>query len=650
MSANRINDLLSGAANRGAQPGDPWDQPLPLGWHIDAPPFPEGVFPPAVEEYVSALTEATQTPRDLPGTVALGILSASIGGRVDVQCPTWIEPTNLFAVPVLAPASRKSAVVSACREPLVDAERQLRETIGNDVHDSQTRWEVLSKSAEAAKAKAAKTGDLGDMDDALKSVRTAEEAREQIVGWPRLSTSDATPEALIGLLAEQGGRIAALSAEAGVFTALTGRYTQKPNLDPVLMAHAGDTITVDRRSRPPEHVDHPALTIVASIQPYALREMVSRDDFAGRGLLARVLWSLPADNTGHRRVRDVEPVPDAVAAKYRARITALATWAASKEDRTVVKLDDAATDLFLDYAEHVERLLRPTAALGEYRLTREWGGKLVGAVARIAGCLHAARGRDTLHEPIGAATVRDAIRLGEYYRAHAVLALTPADDQRTEAARTLLGWLVEKDMKAFKVRDLQRTGPGALRKGDVLGRLLDYLAHLGWVRPSAAGGYELHPDADELLNRRDTCDNCDTEEETPGQDTYTPPEDLSQPAATGCDNTPGLGQPVATCRSDLRQAGDTSKPPLTRENPGRVADVAMVDALDHQPRLVVDLAKLAGMDVWSAEKALKRLAADGHATYHPSGNGTPAAWSKVAATTPPLPKSLAGDLAGESPF
>jgi hypothetical protein len=587
MSDNRVNDLLAGGATRGSKPDDPWEPPLPLGWHIDAPPFPEGVFPPAVEKYVTALTEATQTPRDLPGTVALGVISASIGGRVDVQCPTWVEPTNLFAVPVLAPASRKSAVVSACREPLVDAERQLRTDIGNDVHDSQTRWEVLSKIAEAAKAKSAKSGITGDNDDvldeALKAVQAAEKARDEIKVWPRLSTSDATPEALIGLLAEQRGRIAAISAEAGVFTSLTGRYTKSPNLDPVLMAHAGDTITVDRRSRPPEHVDHPALTIVASIQPYALREMVNRDDFAGRGLLARVLWSLPADNTGHRKVRDVAPVPDAVYAAYCARIIALATWAAGEKDRTVVKLDDDATDVLLNYAEHVERLLRPAAALGEYRLTREWGGKLVGAVARIAGCLHAAQGRRALHEPIAAGTVAAAIRLGEYYRAHAVLALSPADDQRTEASRTLLTHLVEKDMKTFKVRDLCRTGPKSLRKADVLGRLLDYLAHLGWVRLSAAGGYELHPDAGELLNRGDTGDTGRHEEENPGQDTYTHPEDVSPPWATTGDSAPDPDETVAPCRPAGRQSGDTSEPSLTRENRDvspRVAPVALVDASD----------------------------------------------------------------------
>jgi hypothetical protein len=564
---------------------DGWDDPLPLGWHVKAPAFPVGVFPTAVERHVAALAEATQTPRDLPGTVALGVVAASIGGRIDVQCPTWVEPTNLFTVPVMPPASRKSAVVAACRAPLVDAERQLRDELGSQVHDTQTEWEILHKRAESAKAKAAKSGEHDDLADAQEAVRAAEDARARIVAWPRLSTADATPEALVGLLAEQGGRIAALSAEAGVFASLTGRYAKTPNLDPVLMAHAGDTITVDRRSRAPEHVDHPALTIVASIQPFALREMVDRDDFAGRGLLARVMWSVPADNAGYRKVRDVDPVPDAVAAAYRTLIVDLAVWAGSRRDRLVLKLDDQATEELLTYAERVEKLLRPRGALGEYRLTREWGGKLVGAVARIAGCLHAARGVESLDEPISGGTMRAAVQLGDYYQAHAVLALAPGNDKQTEDARALLGWLVDKGRTTFTVRELCRVAPRAMRTADVLNKLLSYLGDLGWVRRAAdVTGYELHPDAARHLHRGDSGDTGDNTEETAGQPTDDTP---APPVATPGDTRRQVATPPGDVSPPVATSGDTPGDApathLTSGNRSGVAGVAAVAAPPRQP-------------------------------------------------------------------
>lgn len=560
----------------------PWEEPLPLGWHVNAPAFPTDVLPPVIRRYVLALAEATQTPADLPGTVALGVFSASIGGRVDVQCPTWVEPTNLFGVPVLPPASRKSAVVAACRAPLAEAERQLRDSIGDQVHDSQTEAEILAKRAEAAKAKAAKSGEPDDLVDAQELVRAAEDARQRIVAWPRLSTVDATPEALVSLLAEQGGRIAAISAEAGVFASLTGRYAKAPNLDPVLMAHAGDAITIDRRSRVPEHVEHPALTIVASIQPYALREMVDRDDFAGRGLLARVLWSMPVDNAGYRKVRDVNPVPEAVNAAYRTLVVDLAVWAGTQSATTLLKLDDDATEVLLSYAEQVEKLLRPTGVLGEYRLTREWGGKLVGAVARIAGCLHAAgHGVDGLGEPINEATMRAAVALGEYYRQHAVLALTPGDDKRTETARTLLVHLVDKGKTTVTVRDLCRTGPKALRKADTLARLLTYLAELGWVRESGtATGYEVHPEASQHLHRGDTGDTGDSGGESAGHATYTPPPQGVAPTGDNGRHVPDRRESHADLSPPVAPTGDTLAAGVTqamsRGNAGGVAPVAPV--------------------------------------------------------------------------
>ncbi|HEX5543259.1 MAG TPA: YfjI family protein [Micromonospora sp.] len=551
------------------QPAE-WSDPLPLGWHTKAPAFPAGVFPPAVEQYVTALAEATQTPRDLPGTVALGILAACIGGKVDVQCPTWVEPTNLFVVPVMPPASRKSAVVAACRAPLAEAERQLRDDVGDQVHDTRTAWEVLHRRAEAAKGTAAKTGDPADMAEAQEAVREAEQAREQIVAWPRLSTDDATPEALVSLLCEQGGRIAAISAEAGVFASLAGRYTTKPNLDPVLKAHAGDEITVDRRSRDPEHVARPALTIVASIQPYALREMVDRGDYAGRGLLARPLWALPADNTGYRRVRDVGPVPDALTATYQALVVDLAKWAGAAKDTLPLKLDDEATEELLNYGERVERQLRPDGDLGEHELTRGWGGKLVGAVARIAGCLHAARGVATLDETISGETMRAAVTLGEYYRAHAVLALTPSDDRRTAAARVILGRLCDKGMGTFTVRELQRRVPRALQKADVLARLLDYLCDLDWVRPAGDGkGWQLHPRATECLKAADTADTADSPNETAGQRTCAPtPKGVSTTADTA-DTPVGADESV----SGVSGTADTvptppAVPPTSANTPG----------------------------------------------------------------------------------
>lgn len=495
----------------------PWDDPVPLGMSTaNLPDFPAGALGRPLGPYVVALAETMQTPVDLPATVALGIAAASIGGRVRVQCPAHVEPTNLFVVPVMPPASRKSGVVQACRVPLAEAEQLLRDKLGSEVYDTQTAFEVAYKRAETLKTAAAKSGDPSELQAAQEAVRDAEVARLKVRAWPRLTTSDATPEALIGLLAEQRGAIAAISAEAGLFASLTGRYGKTPNLEPVLSAHAGDEITVDRRSRAPEHVLAPALTVVCSIQPFALREMVERPDFAGRGLLARVMWSLPRDNAGYRRVRDVAAMPAAVEQDYRETLRDLAYQAATLDEVLTLTLSPGAVEVFYQYAEHAERLLRPSAALGRHRLTKEWGGKLAGVAARIAGCLHACR-HNLTRTLIDEHTMRDAVTIADYFAAHAVVALTESADEDASQARTLLAYLLEKNLTAFKVRDL-RSGPKSLRKADALTPVIADLIDAGWLREAEDGGWLTHPDAAKFLDPGDRGDRGDSA----GQGVYDP--------------------------------------------------------------------------------------------------------------------------------
>ena len=67
----------------------------------------------------------------------------------------------------------------------------------------------------------------------------------------------------------------------------------------------------------------------------------------------------------------------------------------------------------------LEPRLRPDGDLG-YLV--DWASKLVGVVARIAGVIHAAENLAVTTIPITGAQMADAIRLGEYFTAHAVAA------------------------------------------------------------------------------------------------------------------------------------------------------------------------------------------------------------------------------------
>ena len=80
---------------------------------------------------------------------------------------------------------------------------------------------------------------------------------------PRLIVNDATSEKLAHL-GEQGGRIASMSPEGGVFDLMAGLYSKSgmPQFGVYLMGHAGDDLRVNRIGRKGEHVKRPALVPV----------------------------------------------------------------------------------------------------------------------------------------------------------------------------------------------------------------------------------------------------------------------------------------------------------------------------------------------------------------------------------------------------
>lgn len=177
---------------------------------------------------VLAVAEFTQTPLDLPGCLALAALSTAAGGRAELEVrPGWKEPLNLYTVVAMPPGSRKSAVFAAMTAPLLEAERQLIEQERPRIAEAELARKVAVAEAERRAKQATAARDRLDREEALASAAEASVEAEQLVvpPVPRLIADDVTTEAAASLLAEQGGRLAVLSAEGGIFSTLAGRYS-----------------------------------------------------------------------------------------------------------------------------------------------------------------------------------------------------------------------------------------------------------------------------------------------------------------------------------------------------------------------------------------------------------------------------------------
>ncbi|MER5701445.1 YfjI family protein [Micromonospora sp. NPDC002296] len=524
MTAARLHLVTDPADTTGQQTagGPLWDVPVPLtGPNTAPPPFPADVFPRWLGDMVTGVARFTQTDPAMAGTLAVAVLSACAGGRLEVEpVAGWREPVNVFAAVIAGPGERKSPVHRAMTAPLFAAQSTLGDAMRPRIAEAAALRDIADRQAEQAKTQAAKATDPGKRDEASAEAVAAAIAAEAITvpTLPKLIVDDATPEALIGLMAANGGRMAIISDEGGIFDTLAGRYSGAPNLDPYLKGHAGQPMSNERQTREGASVDKPALTVCVMAQPTVLRKFGGNADLAGRGLPARFLFALPRSLAGYRSV-DTDPVPEQVTAGYTHRVHDLAAALAEWTDPAVVTLTDDAGQVRRAAAEQVETELRPGGNLYDMR---EWGNKLSGATLRLAGLLHVAHHpADAWRRPIDADRMADAVRLAEFFAAHYRAALTTiGSDATIENARYVLGVLTTKAMTTFTRRELHRRVSRRLPKSDDVSAVLAELAALGWVRHGPDGRYELHPRAvAEVPGSVDTLTTAPDDDVSAAQDT-----------------------------------------------------------------------------------------------------------------------------------
>ena len=425
------------AEQLGFAPLEPFDEDKP-----DAlPAFPAEALPPAMRDYALAISESIQVPVDMAavGLLAVCALAVQSVWKVEIK-PDWAEPLNLYALIIARPSERKSPVLREIASPVYNFETAEQARREQPIREGQAKRQILEKRLAAAidaaakpakgKSTAAQAGGLCAEQDVYDLQREIAELQE--VKPFRLLADDVTPEALTSLLAAYGGRIGVFSAEGGLFKILSGLYSgQSANIDGFLKAYSGDPVRVDRKGRPSETIQDPALTLLLMAQPQVLTEIAGNADFSGKGLLARFLYSLPASKVGGRTYR-TKPIPADVRDTFCQTLAAMLEVQASHTGPAqIIRLSEEADALSEAFANALELRL-----CGDLADVEGWAGKYHGQVARIAGILHCfENGPDAGAELLTGGTFQAAATIGAYFLAHAQAALTHAGLTKTPLRR-----------------------------------------------------------------------------------------------------------------------------------------------------------------------------------------------------------------------
>ena len=461
----------AGRYERGALPVQEWGEPIPFS-NPDTPGFPVESLPGAVGAFVEQLAESTQTPEEMGGILSLGVLSTAFQSKYEVEVtPDWREPLCLYPVAVAEPGERKSSVMSALSAPVYEYEKMRQDFEAAAIAQNRTERVLLEKALQAAQTRAAKGkgGFEAAREEAL--ALSAQLANFKELHPFRLLVDDTTPEKLVDMMELQGGCITVASAEGGVFDSIAGRYDRAANFDIYLKGHAGDTISVDRIGRKSNYIAKPRLTMMLTIQPSVLHGLMDNATFRGRGLCGRFLYAMCKSKVGHREVS-----PATVTERTRAEYREFVWRILSDQGHGVVHLSPDANVIREEYQAHIEKKLG-----SDWEHMRDWGGKLVGAMVRIAALLHLSS--FPADAPIGAETMAAATGIAEFLGAHAEAAYQMMGaDEATADAKYLWRRIAATGQAEISKRNLFNICKGKFKRVEEMEAALYTLADMGYIQ------------------------------------------------------------------------------------------------------------------------------------------------------------------------
>lgn len=482
------------ASEKASAPNSEWGKPVEL-FAKTGPPFPSGIVPPWVQEYIERVAEEIQVPTSMVASLMLAAVSASVAKKGVIRiAPMWREPLNLYVVVACPPSSRKSPTFATVTAPIIEYQKFLVQQFEERRAAAQFEHGALKMRIERIKKELSREGgEIAITEDIIALQKRVNEL--SIVDIPRIIADDVTPEKLASLLFANQERIAILSAEGNdIFKQMGAKY--KSIADPTLYIKgwSGDHKTVDRMGRS-EHLHNPIITMAIAIQPRLLGG-IARSEAADQGLLARILYCLPEDNVGRRVVRSEINSGELyrIQQVYSDRLSRLlqipvpervVTPSGVVQNSTnVIVFDEDALQTFLAFEKSLEKLRGET--VDDDR--REWLGKLGGQTARIIGVLHLLETidycdniNDVWNFPVSGEVTEWGIQLALWFKEHADVAFTHMrDDPVHNLARILVRWFRSSHIREFFKSD-------ALQKlettGEKTAATLQYLVDRGYIRP-----------------------------------------------------------------------------------------------------------------------------------------------------------------------
>lgn len=440
---------------------DEWDTPHEFEG-VMLPKWPNKAFPEPAQKYVQEVSRSSETPIELAAMLFLSTVATAAQKKYKVEIKKlYRETVNLWVLPVLPPAARKSSVYGQTTEPIRLWEEQKKADLEPIIKAKISKNKTLEEKIKRLRQRAANTKDDSSFDEIQQQIAALEKELTSTPTYPQLWTSDITSEHLGTLMAQNDEAMSILSDEGGIFDIIGGLYSNgRANIDLLLQSHSGGPVRVDRGSKPPIFLKQAITSMGITVQPEVVKRVCKNKTFRGRGLLGRFLYVMPPSNIGFRTL-DEEPMDETIRMDYQDRIMAILNhpydMTNDSPHQHILKLEPEAYSKWLEYSKMIEMMMGRD--LDFLSLITDWAGKLSGQIARIAALLHIYRYafEKPWERSISVQDMQGAIKIGHVLIRHALKVFNLIhEDDAIEVAKDILKWITDLNLEQFTQRDCGR--------------------------------------------------------------------------------------------------------------------------------------------------------------------------------------------------
>lgn len=436
--------------------------------------YPIEVLPGPVTALVQAIVDVHGVPAAMSATIALSMLSASIGkGLLILGAKGRRTMGNLFVLISAPTGVGKSTVINILRQPIDMILDYLQACADSHCALPPPPPQMMECDDESH-------GDL----DVLPPPAGDAESQKQTEGSPlRLVCSDTTGPALAKILRENNETILVATPEAGnqldeasKAASLFGQM--------LLKGYSGDKVEIDRATKEPVILNQPCITVCWLCQPHRVSKFFGSEKLMEDGLIARFLFVETKVGMPYMP-EDDRTIPVSIINGYSAIVSELYdAYRGRGGHAEIVRISDEVYGIMRDYHNECVRQLEEVDNNLRYCIPR-WTEQ----AWKIMLVLHATEHGAKAHLlPVDRQTAERAITLMRWYASEQsrVVGVATISPQEVRLKR-LLALLSDAPGQTLKLRDLENSNGFTKEEVNELAKMAPSVLKIENRKPKGSG-------------------------------------------------------------------------------------------------------------------------------------------------------------------